>query len=48
VVLERFPYLGVAGQGNIDDDEIFHPFERCQDLAGALVEQVRRIRDDGS
>ena len=37
VVLERFPYLGVAGQGNIDEDEIFHPFERCKDLAGALL-----------
>ena len=42
VVLERFPYLGVAGQGNVDDDDIFHPFERCKDLAGALVEEVQR------
>jgi len=42
VVLERFPYLGVAGQGDINDDEVFHPFARCKDLAGALVEEVRR------
>ena len=42
VVLERFPYLGVAGQGDINEDEVFHPFERCQDLADALVEAVRR------
>ena len=42
VVLDRFPYLGVAGQGNVDEDETFHPFERCKDLAGALVEEVQR------
>jgi multimeric flavodoxin WrbA len=45
VVLERFPYLGVAGQGEIDQDEVFHPFERCKDLAGALVEAVQRQND---
>jgi len=42
VVLDRFPYLGVAGQGNVDEDETFHPFERCKDLAGALVEEAHR------
>lgn len=49
VVLEKFPYLGVAGQGEINEneDEVFHPFGRCKDLAGALVEEVRRKNNSG-
>jgi multimeric flavodoxin WrbA len=47
VVLERFPYLGVAGQGEISEDEVFHPFERCKDLAGLLVQAVRRQEQQG-
>ena len=47
VVLERFPYLGVAGQGDINGDEAFHPFERCKDLADALVEAVQRQNNSG-
>jgi multimeric flavodoxin WrbA len=46
-VLARFPYLGVAGQGDIDQDEIFCPFERCKDLADALVEAVQKQNDSG-
>jgi multimeric flavodoxin WrbA len=42
VVLERFPYLGVAGQGDVHQDTIFHPFERSRDLAGAIMRKVRR------
>jgi multimeric flavodoxin WrbA len=42
VVLERFPYLGVAGQGDINEDEVFHPYDRCKDLAGVLVKVVQR------
>ena len=41
VVLDRFPYLGVAGQGEIDKDAVFRPYERSQDLANALVAAVR-------
>jgi multimeric flavodoxin WrbA len=37
VTLDRFPYLGVAGQGDVDGDDVFHPFERARDLAAALV-----------
>jgi multimeric flavodoxin WrbA len=40
VVLGRFPYLGVAGQGEIDADAVFRPYERSKDLAGALVAAV--------
>jgi multimeric flavodoxin WrbA len=40
VVLDRFPYLGVAGQGEIGEDAVFRPFERSKDLAGALVAAV--------
>lgn len=44
VVLERFPYLGVAGQGDINEDVIFNPFERSKDLACALIEEVQGHR----
>ena len=47
MLLARFPYLGVAGQGNVDEDEVFHPFERCQDLAAALVGAVQRQKNGG-
>jgi hypothetical protein len=36
VRLSSFPYLGVAGQGDITKDTIFHPFERAKELAAAL------------
>jgi multimeric flavodoxin WrbA len=48
VVLGRFPYLGVAGQGDVNEDVTFHPFERSKDLAGALVEGVRGQDNGGS
>jgi multimeric flavodoxin WrbA len=37
VALGRFPYLGVAGQGDLDQDGVFKTFERSLELAGALV-----------
>ncbi len=41
VVLGKFPYLGVAGQGDINEDSIFKPFERSKELADSLVKRVR-------
>lgn len=37
LVLDKFPYLGVAGQGDVNVDDVFHPFERAEELAKALV-----------
>jgi multimeric flavodoxin WrbA len=45
VTLDRFPYLGVAGQGEIDTDAVFRPFERAEELAAALVAAVRRRKE---
>lgn len=42
VLLKRFPYLGVGGQGDVERDVTFNPFERSKDLAKALMEAVRR------
>lgn len=42
VVIEKFPYLGVAGQGNIREDEVFKPFERSKDLAKGIVAEVMK------
>ena len=41
VLLERFPYLGVAGQGDIEQDTIFRPFERSMELADVLVKEMK-------
>lgn len=40
VLLDAFPYLGVAGQGNVKNDTIFHPFERAKDLAVGLTRRL--------
>ena len=40
VPLARFPYLGIAGQGDIRQDHTFRPFERCRDAASALQEAL--------
>jgi multimeric flavodoxin WrbA len=42
VVLERFPYLGVAGQGDVHADTVFKPFKRSRDLASAIIREMRR------
>jgi multimeric flavodoxin WrbA len=47
VTLDRFPYLGVAGQGDVEHDTIFKPLERSADLAAALVGEVRRRPQKG-
>jgi multimeric flavodoxin WrbA len=41
VRIERFPYLGVAGQGDVQRDVTFNPFERSKDLAGAILREVQ-------
>jgi len=41
VELSTFPYLGVGGHGELECDEVFRPFERCQELAESLVSAVR-------
>jgi multimeric flavodoxin WrbA len=41
VRLKRFPYLGVAGQGDVQRDVTFNPFERSKDLAGAILREVQ-------
>ena len=36
VKLDHFPYLGVAGQNELDPEHIFKPYERCKELAHNL------------
>ncbi len=40
VRLKRFPYLGVAGQGDVHRDVTFNPFERSKDLAEAILREI--------
>lgn len=47
VTLDRFPYLGVAGQGDVERDTVFHPLDRSAELAAALVGAVRRRPQKG-
>jgi multimeric flavodoxin WrbA len=37
VLLDSFPYLGVAGQGDIRKDTTFQPLERAKELAAAVA-----------
>jgi len=37
VLLDRFPYLGVAGQGDIGRDKIFQPLAKAKELAAAIA-----------
>ena len=37
ILLDRFPYLGVGGHGVVEDDDVFHPFERTGELAAGLL-----------
>jgi multimeric flavodoxin WrbA len=41
VRLDYFPYLGVAGQGELDHDQVFNPFERSAELARKLVGRIQ-------
>lgn len=42
VLLDKFPYLGVAAQGDAGRDKVFNPLLRSRDLASALVTAVNR------
>ena len=44
VNLPTFPYLGVGGHGDLQTDEIFHPFERARELAEALLAAAAKDR----
>jgi multimeric flavodoxin WrbA len=45
VTLDRFPYLGVAGQGDVGGDTVFRPFKQSRELAAALVAAVQDKND---
>jgi len=44
VLLDAFPYLGVAGQGDIGRDSVFQPFERAKELAAAITAVLQGSR----
>ncbi len=41
VKISKFPYLGVSGQGEVTEDQIFKPLERAKDLAEELVKALK-------
>jgi multimeric flavodoxin WrbA len=43
VILDKFPYLGVAGQGDITKNSVFNPFDRSKDLAHALLNELSQL-----
>ncbi len=44
--LEKFPYLGAAGQGSIENDLIFYPFERLKELAEKIVDAYKQVPEN--
>jgi multimeric flavodoxin WrbA len=42
VLLDKFPYLGVAAQGDADGDEVFSPYLRSKDLARSLLTAIHQ------
>lgn len=42
VIIERFPYLGVAWQGKMKEEDVFSSFERSKDLARIIVAEVEK------
>ena len=40
VLLDSFPYLGVAGRGEIEKDTPFQPLERAKELAAAITDRL--------
>jgi multimeric flavodoxin WrbA len=40
VFLDSFPYLGVAGRGDIRKDSTFQPLERAKELAAAITARL--------
>jgi len=45
VLLDTFPYLGVAGQGDVENDSVFHPFARARELAERIVDNIEEGHD---
>jgi hypothetical protein len=42
IELPSFSYLGVGGHGDLEKDEIFHPFERARQLAEGLAKALHQ------
>jgi len=42
--IESFPYLGVAGQGDVGKDMVFRPFEKSKELAGAIFKEMKELK----
>ena len=42
ITLDRFPYLGVGGQGDLDNDDVFHPLAACGTMAERLIAALTR------
>lgn len=40
LLIQKYPYIGVAGQGKLDENSILSPFERGKDMAYRLVEEL--------
>lgn len=38
--LKSFPYLGIGAHGEIGQDDVFRPLERCEELAAALISRL--------
>lgn len=42
--IARFPYLGVAGQGDVNKDTVFRPFEKSKELAKAIFKEMQELK----
>lgn len=40
LLIQKYPYIGVSGQGKLEDNSVLSPFERGKDLAHRLVEEL--------
>jgi multimeric flavodoxin WrbA len=45
VLLDTFPYLGVAGQGDVESDSVFHPFAQARELAEGIVDTIKERQE---
>lgn len=41
LLIQKYPYIGVGGQGRLEDHSVLSPFERGKDLARRLAEELR-------